>query len=111
MRNRKKITSVRGTCINAILFQSDLNKWRLSQYSKLDKLYINYAPIRLLQRSKLYFIEYKNQIFTSNSYIHLIACDDASSYRCPSPITCSNIPKRYCILIIFLIEQERMIHI
>ena len=60
-----------------MLLQSDLNKWRISQVEKLDKLYINYAPTILLQRSKTYFIEYMNQIFPNNSHINLIACDTA----------------------------------
>ena len=44
---------------------------------KLDKLYINSASIRILQRSKNYFIQYKNQIFPNNSHIFLRACDAA----------------------------------
>ena len=31
------------TFISAMLIQSDINKWRLSQLAKLDKLYINSA--------------------------------------------------------------------
>ena len=58
-----------------MLLQSDLNKWRISQVEKLDKLYINYASTILLQRSKTYFIEYMNQIFPNNSHINLIARD------------------------------------
>ena len=69
-----------------MLLQSDLNKWRLSQLSKLDNLYIDSASTRLLQRSKIGLMEYKNQIFTNNSHIHLRACDAASSYHCTSPI-------------------------
>ena len=59
--------------------------------AQLDKLYINSASTRLSQISKNYFIEYNNQIFSNNSHIHLRACDDASSYHRPSPITGSNI--------------------
>ena len=66
--------------------------------SKLDKLYINYASTRLLQRSKIDFIEYNNQIFPNNSHIHLRVCDDASSYLCPSPNSVSDIQKWVCIL-------------
>ena len=65
---------------------------------KLDKLYINYASNRILQRYKNDFIEYQNQILPNYSHIHLIACDSVSSYHCPSPITGSNIPKRGCVL-------------
>ena len=46
-----------------MLLQSDLNKWRLSKLEKLDKLYINYSSTRILQRSKIDFIEYNNQMF------------------------------------------------
>ena len=70
----------------------------LSQLTKLDKLYNNSPSARLLQGCKIDFIEYKNQIFTNNSHIHLLACDAASSYHCPYPITGSNIPKWDCIL-------------
>ena len=56
-------------------------------------LYINYASTRLLQRSKNSFIEYKKQIFPNDSYIHLKACDAASSYHRPSPIFGYNITK------------------
>ena len=45
------------TYISAMLIQSDINKWRLSQLSKLYKLYINYVSTRLLQISKIDFIE------------------------------------------------------
>ena len=76
-----------------MLLQSDINKWRLLQLAKLDKLYINSAPTKLLQISKNYFIEYQNKTFPNNSHIHLISCDAASSYHCPSPITGSKIPK------------------
>ena len=65
---------------------------------KIDKLYINYASTRPLQRHKIVIIECNNQIFPNNSHIHIIACDDASSHHCPSPITGSDIPKRDCIL-------------
>ena len=65
-----------------MLLQSDLNKLRLSHLAKIDKSYINFASTRLLQRSNIDLIEYKNQIFPNNSYIHLRSCDDASSYNC-----------------------------
>ena len=65
---------------------------------KIDKLYINSASTRILQKSKIDFIEYKNQIFTNNSHINLIASDSISSYHFPYPITGSNIPKWDCIL-------------
>ena len=71
MRNRNNITCGCKTCIRAMLLQSDIDKWRLSQLAKLYKLYINYETTRLLQRSKIYFIKYKNQIFPNNSHINL----------------------------------------
>ena len=43
MNNRNNITCGGETCISAMLLQSDLNKCRLSQLAKLDKLYINSA--------------------------------------------------------------------
>ena len=43
MSNRNKITRGCETCISVMLLQSDLNKWRLSQLAKLDKVYINYT--------------------------------------------------------------------
>ena len=52
MRNRNNITYVCVTCIIAMLLQSDINKWRLSQSAKLDKLYINSAWTILPQGSK-----------------------------------------------------------
>ena len=70
-----------------MLIQSNINKWRLLQLAKLDKLYINSASTRILQISNIDFIEYKNKIFPNNSHINLISCDDASSYDCNSPIT------------------------
>ena len=70
----------------------------MSKLSKLDKIYINYASTILLHRYKIDWFEYKNRIFPNNSHIHLRACDDVSSYHCPSPITGSNIPKWECIL-------------
>ena len=76
-----------------MLLQSDLNKWRLSRLTKFDKLYMNYASTRLLQKSKHDSIEYNNIIFPNNSYIHLRSCDAMSSYNCTSPITGSNAPK------------------
>ena len=98
MSNRNKITCVFETCISSMLLYSDINKWSLSQFAKLDKLYNNSASTRLLQRSNNYFIEYSNKIFSNNSYIHLRACNSASSYNFPFPITGSNIPKWDCIL-------------
>ena len=53
---------------------------------------------RLLQRSNHDLIEYKNQIFRNNNYAHLRACDSASSYHLPSPVTASKIPKLEFIL-------------
>ena len=64
---------------------------------KLDKLYINSASTRILQISKNYFIEYKNQIFSNNSHINLRACGSVSSYHCPYPINGPKIPKWGCI--------------
>ena len=55
--NRNKIKCGCKTCISATLLQSDLNKCRLSQFSKLDKLYINSASTRLLKIFKHDFIE------------------------------------------------------
>ena len=81
-----------------MILQPDLNKWSLSKLAKLDKLYINSASTRFLQRYKINFIEYKNQKFPNNSHIHLRACDAESSYHCTSPIMGPNIPKRYYIL-------------
>ena len=76
-----------------MLLQLDLNKWRISQLSKLDKLYINYVSTRLLERSKNDFIEYKKKIFPNYSRIHLRACDATSSHHCSYPIIGSKIPK------------------
>ena len=50
MSDRHKITYGCKKCINAMLLQSDLNKCRLSQLDKLDKLYINSASTRLFRR-------------------------------------------------------------
>ena len=55
--NRNNITCGYQTYLSAMLLQSDLKKWNLSQLVKLDKLYINYASTRLLQISKNDFIE------------------------------------------------------
>ena len=63
MSKKNKNTCECKTCISAMLLQSDLNKWRISQLAKLDKLYINYASTRILQKCKNDFIEYKKQIF------------------------------------------------
>ena len=94
---RNNITCGFKTCKSDILPKSDLNKWMISQVEKLDKLYINYVSTWLLQRYKHDFIEYNSQIFPNNSHIHLSACDDASSYHCPYPVTVSNIPQLDCI--------------
>ena len=48
-----KITFGCKTLICAMLLQSYLNKWTLSQYAKLDKLYINDASTRILQIYKI----------------------------------------------------------
>ena len=93
MSNINNIKCGCKTCISAILLQSDLNKWRLLQLAKLGKLCINYESNRLLQRSKINFIEYNNKIFPDNSRIYLRACDAESSYHCLYPNTGSNIPK------------------
>ena len=82
MSNRNKIKCGCKTCIIAVLIQLDLHKWIISQLSKLDKLYINSASTRILERSKNDFIEYKKQIFPNDSHINLKACDAASSYHC-----------------------------
>ena len=66
MSNRNTITCGCKTCISAMLLQSDINKWRLSKLEKLDNLHINYASTRLLERSKIDFIEYNNQIFPND---------------------------------------------
>ena len=66
--------------------------------AKLDKLYINSLSTKLLQISKIDLIENNNQIFTNNSYIHLIFCYFASSYCCLSPILGSKLPKWDCIM-------------
>ena len=57
MINRNKITCGCETCISAMLLQSYINKWRISQLDKYDKLYINSASTRLLKRSKNNSIE------------------------------------------------------
>ena len=75
-----------------MLLQSYINKWKILELSKLDKLYINTASTRLLEISKNDFIEYKKKN-PNYSHIHLRACDDASSYHCSSPTTVSKIPK------------------
>ena len=81
-----------------MLLQSYLNECCLSKLAKIDKLYINSASTRLLQRSKIGFIEYKNQIFPNDSHIHLRAFDSVSSYHFTYPITVSKITKWDCIL-------------
>ena len=102
MGNRNKITRGCKTCISVMLLQSDLNKWRMSQLDKLDKLYINSASTRLLEIPKSDFIEYKKQIFPKDLHIHLRSCDTASSYHWSSRITGSKIPNWDCILNYFL---------
>ena len=97
-RNRNKITCVCETCISSMLLKLDLNKCRLSKFSKLDKLYTNYASTRILQRAKIDFIEYNNQIFPNNAHIHLRAYDAASSYDCTYIIIESKVPKWDCIV-------------
>ena len=87
MSNINNITREYEICISSMLLQSYLNKWGLSQFSKLDELYINSVSTRILKISKNDFIEYKNQIFLDNSHKYLIAYDYASSYHCPYPIT------------------------
>ena len=77
MNNKNDITCECKTRIIAMLLQSDLNKWRLSQWSKLDKLYNNYAPTKILQISNIYLIEHRNQKLQNNSHIHLRAYDTA----------------------------------
>ena len=57
MRNIDHIKQGRKTCLSVMLLQPDFNKCRLSKLDKLDKLYINSASTRLLQRSKIYFVE------------------------------------------------------
>ena len=57
MNNRNNIKCGCETCISAMLLQSDFNKWILPQLSKIDKLYIKSESTRLLQISKIYFIE------------------------------------------------------
>ena len=85
--NRNKITCGYKNCIGAMLIQSDLNKWRISQLAKLDQLYIDHASTRLLEISKNDFIEYKEQIFPNDSHLYLISCDASSPYHSPSTIT------------------------
>ena len=68
---RNRITYICESCIVAILIQLDLNKCRLTQLKKIDKLYINAAPTRTLQISKIDNIEYKYQTFLNNSHMKL----------------------------------------
>ena len=93
MRNRDKITCECKTCISAMLFQLDRNKWRLLQLVNLDKLYIHTVSTRLPQRFNINLIEYKNQIILNNSHTNSKSCDDALSYHCTSQFTGSNIPR------------------
>ena len=55
------------------VLQSDINKYRLSQLAKLDKLCINYVSTRLFQRSTHDLVEDKNEIFLNNLHINLSA--------------------------------------
>ena len=57
MSNRNKITCGCETCISAMLLQSDINKRKISQLDKFDKLHINSASTRILERYKNYLIE------------------------------------------------------
>ena len=57
MSNRNNITFGCENFTSDMLLKSDLNKWRIPKLAKLDKLYINYASTRLLQRSKNYLIQ------------------------------------------------------
>ena len=54
------ITCILKTCISSVLLQSNMNKWRLSQLAKIDELYIKSESTRLLQRSRIDFIEYNH---------------------------------------------------
>ena len=63
MSTINRITYRCEACIVAMLLQLDLNKCWLTQLKKIDRLYINAAPTRLLQISKIYYIEYKYQTF------------------------------------------------
>ena len=47
-----RITCGCETFISAMLLHSDLNKWRLTELTKNEIMYINVASTRLLQRSK-----------------------------------------------------------
>ena len=49
MSNIKNITCGYETCISSMLLQSYLNKWRISQLSKLNKVCINSASTQLLK--------------------------------------------------------------
>ena len=60
MSNKNNITRGCETCISDMSLQSDLNKWKISQLAKLDKLYINSESTRILERPNNDFIEYKN---------------------------------------------------
>ena len=55
MINRNNFTCGCKTCISSMLLQPDINKSRLSQLDKPDKLYINSASTRLLQRTEINF--------------------------------------------------------
>ena len=97
MSSRNNITCGCKTCISTMLLQSYINKWRISQLYRVDKLYINSASTRLLDIFKNDFIEYEKQIFPNYSHIYSRACGDASLYHCSSQINGSKIPKWGCI--------------
>ena len=86
-RNINKIACGCETCISAMLIQYDFNKWRFNKIEFFYELYINAASTRLSLRSKRYYDEYNNKIFTNRSHIDILACDAASSYHFPSPMT------------------------
>ena len=62
MSNRNRITCGCKTCNSAMLFQSDLNKWRISQLAKLDMLYINFAPTRILEYPRMISLNTRKNI-------------------------------------------------
>ena len=80
MRNIYQITCVCETCISAMLFQSDLDKWELTELAKYDKLYINTVSASLLQIYKRYYVYLNNQILPNKLHIHIRASYAASSY-------------------------------
>ena len=103
MNKRNKSTCGCEICTGSMLLQSDLNKWRLTQLEKLDKLYINAASTRILQKYKIDYIVYKNQkiskIFTNTSkslWWFFIISLSLSNCRVKIPWCC-------CILTVVLI--------